>query len=159
MVALISSVAHIDSRRRLELRVSELDGQFRQTVRPTALVEGPQPHDEMMVVEIEARRIEEEDLAHLVVESVVSLLDRHVEFLGRVPNDLPKIPERLGRHKVLRLQDHLALVIVQRGKGRIDDFDSGFVHRNPRIDHGLVGHDVVMPDLTTRYAGRSRSAT
>ena len=103
----------IDRRSLGKIRMPELDRQLRCPRRPTVLVKRAQPHNEVIFVEVEGGRIEEEHLAHLVDKRIPRLLQLHIELLGHPLDHLPKILESLRRGEALRVEQNLVLPVVQ----------------------------------------------
>ena len=103
----------IDRRSLGKIRMPEFDRQLRRPRRPTVFVKRAQPHNEVMAVKVEGRRIEEEHLAHLVDKSVLRLLQLHLKLFGHPLDHLPKILESLRRGEPLRVEENFVLPVVQ----------------------------------------------
>ena len=104
--------AHIHRRRRLEIRVTEFEGQLRNPLWPAALVVRAQTQDKVVFIKCEILRVVEKYLPHIALKSVLSLLHLHIKLLRRLSHDAPKIHECVRGGEMLRLQNNLILAIL-----------------------------------------------
>src|SRR5215471_14882963 len=102
----------LDRGGRLEVITAILDRQFVSGARPAVVVKSAFAQDEMMVVEVESRRVVEEDLAHLAVEGGVVEIDLELKLLERSVHDLPEFEEPIPAGKAIRLQENLILAVM-----------------------------------------------
>ena len=117
----------IDRRSRGKIRMAEFHRELGDSLRPAAFVMRAQADDEMVFVERKVLGIEEENLAHVVFKRVVRLLDMHIKFLRRMPDDFPEVHEGRRGLEVIRLKDDLILAVLDRILRGVENFVRGHV--------------------------------
>src|SRR5262249_36632783 len=74
--------------------------------------EGALAQNKMMVVEVESRRIVEEDLACLAVKGVIVEVDLEIKLLERSVHGFPEFEEPVLAGKAIRLQENLVFAVM-----------------------------------------------
>src|SRR5215469_1476917 len=85
----------------LEVSTAIFDRQFVSGARPAVIVEGAFAQNEMIVVEVESRRVVEEHLAHLTVKGVVVEVDFEIKLLERSVHCFPEFEKPLLASKAI----------------------------------------------------------
>src|SRR5262245_44084440 len=104
---------HVEGSGRLEVGVAELEDDLGLAHRKAVLERDAPPQDECVVVEAEVGRVEEDDLADLggLMRHVRGLV-ADVDAIGDAAHELPELEEALRRGEAVRLEDELALEVV-----------------------------------------------
>src|SRR6516165_9244958 len=97
---------------RLEVSTAIFERQFVSGARPPVVVEGAYAQNEMLVVEIESRRVVEENFAHLAVKGVVVEVNLEIKLLERSVHGFPEFEEPVLAGKVIRLQENLVFAVM-----------------------------------------------
>src|SRR5262249_32895244 len=104
----------VDLCRLVELGMAELERQLRIADRPPVTVLDALPEDEGRLVQIEVRRVVEDDLPQQALVGADRAHDLHALLLGRSAHDPPELVQRVARREAIRPQDQLVLPIVHR---------------------------------------------
>src|ERR1700751_2737305 len=103
---------NVDRGGRLEVSTAIFDRQFVSGARPAVVVEGAFAQNEMIVVEVESRRVVEEGLAHLAVKGVVVEVDLEIKLLERSVHGFPEFEKPVLAGKAIRLQENLVFTVM-----------------------------------------------
>src|SRR6516165_4101484 len=98
---------YINRRRFSQIRAPELKGQFVIFARPSLVVISPLAQNEMMVEEVELRRVVEQYFADLAVEGMALDVHAEAEFLDGLVGVFPKLQEAALAHESLGMQQNL----------------------------------------------------
>src|SRR5262249_54676509 len=109
--------SHVDLRRLAELGMAELERQLRIAERPPVTVLDALPENEGRLVQIEVRRVVEDDLPQQALVGADRARDLDALLLGRSAHQLAELVQRLVRREAIRPQDQLVLSIVHRVRG------------------------------------------